>query len=181
MTGHLDVGDKGRIGRDGITALGTDDGPALLDAALDRDEPLLVPALSEIAGPCSGSPRGVRAGGPARPASDGARALSGGARVLSGEQTLTHRLAPLSPVGQDKVLLDVVPAHTAPVLGHTSAGAVRLDVTFREMGFDSLAAVELRNRLNAAAGLRLPSTLVFDHPTPWQARTASRHDPNGRP
>ncbi|EXU61491.1 polyketide synthase, partial [Streptomyces sp. PRh5] len=85
--------------------------------------------------------------------------------VTTTEGSLRHRLAGLGTAEQDRVLLEFVRSHVAAVLGHRRPEAIDADRAFKELGFDSLAAVTLRNRLNGATGLSLPSTLLFDHPT----------------
>jgi acyl carrier protein len=165
MTGHLDGNDLSRVSRGGTLRLATDEGLALLDTALTRPEALLVPvgldlaALREQAAAGALSPllRGL-VRGPAR-----RTAAAAAAHDTAG---LAVRLAGLAPADRDRALLDLVCGQVAVVLGHESAGTVNPDRAFKELGFDSLTAVELRNRLGAATGLRLPATLIFDHPNP---------------
>jgi acyl carrier protein len=163
ITAGLGQGGRARITRSGLTALADADGLALLDAAAGRPQPLLLAARLDLprilgqaarAGAVPPLWRGL-GGGPARPAAGAASA--GG---------LQRQLAGLAAAEQDRVLTGVVRDHAAAVLGHASAAAVEPDRAFTELGFDSLAAVELRSLLSSVTGLTLPATLIFDYPTP---------------
>ncbi|RKN08366.1 type I polyketide synthase [Streptomyces radicis] len=84
----------------------------------------------------------------------------------AGGTALARRLAEAAPEERERILIGTVLAGVAAVLGHTGAERLPAGRTFKDLGLDSLTAVELRSRLGAETGLRLPSTLVFDHPTP---------------
>ena len=94
----------------------------------------------------------------------GIRRRSAGGRLAAG--ALAQRFASLDEAGRHEALLELVRTRAAAVLGHDTATAISAARAFSEMGFDSLAAVELRNQLNAATGLRLTATMIFDYPTP---------------
>ncbi|MFF0740145.1 type I polyketide synthase [Streptomyces sp. NPDC004111] len=159
MTAGLADADVRRVGRAGMRPLGAEDGTALFDAALRGGDALAVaalwdlPALRAAADPLPPMLRGL-VGQPAR------RAASAGA------ESWAQRLAGLSAAERERATVDLVREHVAVVLGHASVAAVATDRAFLDLGFDSLTAVELRNRLGTALGLRLGTTAVFDYPTP---------------
>ncbi|QKW09727.1 SDR family NAD(P)-dependent oxidoreductase [Streptomyces sp. NA04227] len=158
MTAALD---RARMTRVGVQALSTEEGLALFDTALTAREPLVLPMrldLSALRTREAALPSVLR--GLVR-----APARRGGTHG-TGAATLRRRLAALPPAERGRQLLDLVHSETAAVLGYPTAEAVGRDRAFKDLGFDSLTAVELRNRLTGATGLRLPPTLVFDHPTP---------------
>ncbi|MFC9332020.1 beta-ketoacyl reductase, partial [Kitasatospora sp. NPDC057015] len=167
MAGGLTEAERGRITRAGFGAIAPAAGLALFDAALGRPEPLLIPARFDLPllQPRSGDqdfPPVLR--GLVRPARPRPTAPDGHGRP--GASSLAERLLPLDDAERESLLLDLVRTRTATVLGHSSPHAVAPDRPFTEAGVDSLAAVEIRGRLDAATGIRLPATAVFDYPTP---------------
>ncbi|MGJ6970054.1 beta-ketoacyl reductase, partial [Streptosporangium sp. G11] len=165
MSAHLGDADVARMEQSGARGLSSEEGLALFDAASAVDEALLVPIHLDLAALRGGN--GMRSallrGLVRAPARRVVRAAGGAAPTASG---LGQRLAGLSGEEQVAALVKIVCAEAAGVLGHASVDSVEPERAFKELGFDSLTAVELRNRLGAATGLRLPTTLVFDYPTP---------------
>jgi pimaricinolide synthase PimS1 len=142
----------------GFVPIAPEQGLAMLDAALVLADAQLVPMAFDAA-----VLRG-QAGTGTLPA-----VLRGLVRVPAKREregaSLAERLAAVPEAEREAVVLDLVRGHVAAVLGHPSAAAVDPERAFRDLGFDSLAAVELRNRLVAATGLALLPTLVFDYPS----------------
>ncbi|NLU76573.1 SDR family NAD(P)-dependent oxidoreductase [Streptomyces sp. HNM0575] len=162
LAGHLGTTDRGRAGRGGLLPVSFEQGMRLFDTAVGLPDPVVLPMRMDISGlrsaggPIPSLMRGlVKA--PVRRAAEAAPQSAAG---------LTDRLATLSRSERERFLLDLVRGQAAAVLGYASAHLVPVDEAFRDLGFDSLTAVELRNRLKVATGLTLPATLVFDHPSP---------------
>ncbi|MFG1944142.1 SDR family NAD(P)-dependent oxidoreductase [Nonomuraea sp. NPDC048826] len=154
--------DRGRMERDGLAALTDQEGLALFDAAVARPEHLLVPiSLSAGGDPDGEVPHVFRALVPAK-----RRAAARVSAAPAFSTGLRERLAGLSGEQRDKDLLALVLEHAGALLGYGDDEGIDPRRDFLESGFDSLTAVELRNRLAAATGLRLPPTIVFDRHTP---------------
>ncbi|WP_240509880.1 type I polyketide synthase, partial [Streptomyces malaysiense] len=162
LTATLDETDLARMKRAGVVPLPTDTGLALLDAALADGAPTLIPV--QLNKPAL---REQAAAGVLPPLLSEVVNAAPGRRVSRGaaSASVARQLVGLPEERQRKLLLDLVRGHAATVLGHSKPEAIDPERPFQELGFDSLTAVELRNRLTTASGLRLPATLVFDHPT----------------
>ncbi len=157
MTSVLSEADKARLARSGIGALTEEQGLALLDEALASELPQVLGLRLERPGLRAQARAGVLV-----PLLRGLIRVPQGRRGQGGE--LARKLLTLAAEEREAFVLDAVRAEVAAVLGHASAAAIDPERAFKDLGFDSLAAVELRNRLSAASGLRLPATAVFDYP-----------------
>jgi mycoketide-CoA synthase len=180
MTGGLDDAGRARLGRTGVLALPTAEALQLFDTAMVVDEPLLLPARIDTAA--------LRANAAVVPPmfvdllnAPTRRRVDDSLAASKSKSALAHRIYGLPEAEQHAVLLDLVRSHIATVLGNTTPEAIDPDKAFQELGFDSLTAVEMRNRLKAATGLALSPTLIFDYPTPSGLATYIRGELAGVP
>lgn len=164
MTAHLGERDRARMSRIGLAPLSTEQALDAFDTAMLVGDPVLVAARLDrnaLADNGAGLPPLLRevAGRPTR------RVVAdvGAAPSTTG---LATRLAGLSPEARQRELVDLVRGSAATVLGLPNPADIDAGRAFQELGFDSLTAVELRNRLKNATGLTLSPTLIFDYPTP---------------
>ncbi|MFD3613625.1 type I polyketide synthase, partial [Streptomyces atroolivaceus] len=160
MSGVMSEQDLARASRGGMSALSIEDGLRLFDAALAAGEPVLVPMAFDpavIRGEAAGIPPVMRG-----------LVHTTSRRATGAEPTggLLHRLRALSAAAREEALLQLVLRHVTAALGYAPDSDLESDRAFSELGFDSLTAVDLRNQLATATGVRLPATLVFDYPTP---------------
>ncbi|MEC3981057.1 SDR family NAD(P)-dependent oxidoreductase, partial [Amycolatopsis sp. H20-H5] len=162
MTGGLTEVDIRRMDNAGFPPVTAELGLALFDDAIAADEALVV-AMRVNA-------RALRSRGNLQPLM---RGLAGGVRRTAAKTAstgstsdLARQRAGFAAGDRLRFLTDLVRSDAAAVLGHSSSASIDVKQGFRQHGFDSLTAVELRNRVTEVTGLRLPSTLVFDYPTP---------------
>ncbi|MBO4272440.1 type I polyketide synthase [Microbispora triticiradicis] len=163
MAGRIAEADRTRMARAGVEPLSADDGLALFDRAGAAGAAAVVAARLDLGRLRKEAVRfdqvpPLLRGLIRRPKT---RAGTPGAQA----EALRARLAELPEQDRLREVLGLVREHVAAVLGHAAAASVETDRGFLDMGMDSLMAVELRNRLGAVTGLRLPSTLVFDYPS----------------
>ncbi|MFI8945943.1 type I polyketide synthase [Streptomyces sp. NPDC053750] len=163
MTGHLDDTALARLARNGTLALSSEEGLALLDAALAAQFSRVVPVRLDRRALREQAAQGVL---PALLRALVPTPVRRKAAGTDGTRAADGWLAGVPEADRAREALLLVRRETAKVLGHSSPEAVAVDRAFRELGFDSLTAVELRNRLRSTVGLPLSATVVFDHPTP---------------
>ncbi|WP_344570906.1 SDR family NAD(P)-dependent oxidoreductase, partial [Streptomyces axinellae] len=176
LTEGLGAADRARIARGGLLPLSDEAGLTLLDAAPELGLPHAVPAVFDPAllrGSTEDATPAVLRGlrrRTVRRAEAGAGAGSAAPGASAGHSSpgdrWRERLAGLASGEQVGALVELVRGEAAAVLGHPDTTALGGERAFKDAGFDSLTAVELRNRLGTALGLRLPASLLFDHPTP---------------
>ncbi|OBB99999.1 type I polyketide synthase [Mycobacterium sp. 852002-40037_SCH5390672] len=187
MTAHLGDRDKARMSRIGLAPLSTEQALAAFDAAMLVDSPVLVAARVDraaLSDNIAALPPLLRelVAGPTRRVIDDSD-------VTASTTGLSARLHGLSPEARQRELVDLVCGNAAMVLGVPNPADIDDARAFQELGFDSLTAVELRNRLKNATGLTLSPTLIFDYPTPTvlaahldtQLAGTSGKDPDDQP
>ncbi|MGV9612821.1 SDR family NAD(P)-dependent oxidoreductase [Nocardia xishanensis] len=163
MTGHLGETDVARMSRGGFTAISDEQALAAWDAVLERGAAHAVIATVDTAAIRAQAEDGLLPPLLRELAPTAARRTSAASAAVS---VLQQRLSGLDADRQRQAVLDTVRTHVAAVLGHDGASAIDPDRAFQDLGFDSLSAVELRNRLKTATALSLPAAVVFDYPTP---------------
>ncbi|MEU7751228.1 type I polyketide synthase [Micromonospora sp. NPDC049171] len=168
MTARLGSSDRVRADRSGVRPMPTAQGLALFDAALRLGEPLAVPVDLDLASLQARARDVTSVPGLFRSLIRVSARRTAGAAGATDAQELQRRLAAASGDERRRLVLELVREQAAAVLGFTDTAAIPAGRPFRDVGFDSLTGVELRNRLNTATGLRLPATAVFDHPTPTE-------------
>ncbi|CAM3204881.1 RifB protein [Mycobacterium colombiense] len=164
MTAHLGDRDKARMSRIGLAPLSTEQALAAFDAAMLVETPMLVAARVDraaLSDNIAALPPLLRelVAGPTRRVIDDTD-------VSASSTGLAARLHGLTPEARQRELVDLVCGNAAMVLGVPNPADIDAGRAFQELGFDSLTAVELRNRLKNATGLTLSPTLIFDYPTP---------------
>ncbi|MFH8371883.1 SDR family NAD(P)-dependent oxidoreductase, partial [Streptomyces sp. NPDC018031] len=165
MTGGLTALDHARMHRSGMAPLSTEHALALFDAAHGLGATALLAARLDVA-TLSAQPAGALPPMVRSLAGTGTGTAPARPSAAVPVADLSGRLASMGPGEQRALLVELVRTHAATVLGHTDTGTVPVDAPFKDLGFDSLTAVELRNRLTMVTGLRLSATAVFRHPTP---------------
>lgn len=186
ITAHLSDRDLARMSRSGLAPMSPEQALELFDAALTIDSPLMVATRLDRAA------LGARAQGGALPALFSGlvrrprrRQIDDTTDVAQSKSVLAQRLHGLDSDARHELLVGIVRTQAAAVLGRPSPEDIDSDAAFQDLGFDSLTAVELRNRLKNATGLTLPPTVILDHPTPAAVadhiaeQITQSPDPNG--